>query len=138
MVTIRPSVSGDIDTVLRLWARWGSAAATLEDAPADVERLLQRDPGALLVAERSGRVVGALVVGFDGWRGAMHRLAVEPGLRREGIATRLVAAGESRLRRLGAVRVAALVGGEDDASQRLWLAVGYEHDRAIERFVKNL
>jgi GNAT superfamily N-acetyltransferase len=138
MVTIRPSVRADIDPVLRLWARFGSAVATLEDTPADVERLRQHDPGALLVADRSGRVVGALIAGFDGWRGVMHRLVVEPDLRREGIATQLVAAGEGRLRRLGAQRVTALVGAAERPAQRLWLAAGYSHDPTMSRFVKNL
>ena len=137
MVTIRPAVSGDVEAVLGLWARWGSAWAAREDTTTDIERLREHDPGALLVADRSGRVVGAVIAGFDGWRGAMYRLVVDPDLRREGIATRLVAAGESRLRRLGAVRVSAVVGGGDPA-RALWLAAGYEHDRAIARFVKNL
>lgn len=138
MVSIRPSVRADIEPVLRLWARWGSAAATLEDTPAAVERLRQRDPGALLVADRSGRVVGALIAGFDGWRGVMHRLVVEPELRREGIATQLVEAGERRLRRVGAMRVTALVSADERAAQKLWTAAGYDHDPTIARFVKNL
>jgi len=31
-----------------------------------------------------------------------------------------------------------LVGGEDDAAIALWRAAGYEHDRQIARFVRNL
>lgn len=138
MVTIRPSVRGDIEAVLRLWARSRSSAATIDDTAAAIHGLLERDPGALIVAERSGRVVGALIAGFDGWRGSMYRLVVEPEMRRQGIATRLVAAGESRLRRLGAVRVTALAADRDPAAHGLWDAAGYDHDRAVARFVKNL
>jgi hypothetical protein len=43
-----------------------------------VERLLEDGDGALLVAEADGRVVGAIVAGWDGWRGNMYRLAVLP------------------------------------------------------------
>jgi ribosomal protein S18 acetylase RimI-like enzyme len=65
------------------------------------------------VAEVDGRIVGALIAASDGWRGSMYRLAVDPQYRGRGIARRLVACGEARLRERGVPRVTALVSGED-------------------------
>jgi ribosomal protein S18 acetylase RimI-like enzyme len=62
-----------------------------------VLRLLAADPGALLVAEADGRIVGALIAASDGWRASMYRLAVDRKYRRRGIAQRLIACGEARL-----------------------------------------
>jgi ribosomal protein S18 acetylase RimI-like enzyme len=135
---IRAATAADVDAVLSVWADARSAAARTPDDPAAVERLLERDPGALLVAEADGQVVGVLIAGWDGWRGNVYRLAVLPSHRRQGIARRLVEAGHERLRELGAGRITALVGGEEGAAHGLWRAVGYQRDEFVHRFVRNL
>jgi ribosomal protein S18 acetylase RimI-like enzyme len=124
--------------VLELWAAGRSAVATTRDDEEVIERLLGADPEAVLVAEHEGTVIGALIAGWDGWRGNMYRLAVAPEHRRRGIASRLVSAGERRLRGSGARRVTALIGSEDRIAQSLWRAVGYERDPGVARFVRNL
>jgi hypothetical protein len=48
-----------------------STAATTPDTPGAVRRLLAADPGALLLAEVEGRLVGALIASSDGWRGSV-------------------------------------------------------------------
>src|SRR5215217_7988707 len=70
-----------------------------------LSRLRARDPGALLVARRDGRVVGTLIAAWDGWRGNMYRLAVAVDHRRRGVGLELVRAGERRLYECGARRV---------------------------------
>ena len=135
---IRPAERKDVDAVLSVWAEARSAAARTPDDPQTVEQLLERDPGALLVAEDGGAVVGVLIAGWDGWRGNVYRLAVLPSHRRQGIARALVEAGHDRLRALGARRVTALVGGEEGGAHRLWRAVGYQRDEFVHRFVRDL
>lgn len=78
------------------------------------------------------------MVGWDGWRGNMYRLAVLPALRRQGIARRLVQAGHDHLRSLGARRVAALVAHLEEDAVGVWLDAGYRRDEQIGRFVRNL
>ena len=137
-VEIRTAGPADVDAVLAVWAEARSQAAQTPDDPEAVGRLLDRDPGALLFADEDGRVVGALIAAWDGWRGNVYRLAVLPSHRRQGIALRLVEAGHARLYELGARRVTALVGGEEGAAHRLWRAVGYQRDEFVHRFVRNL
>ena len=93
---------------------------------------------ALLVAETDGEIVGALIAASDGWRGNMYRLAVRAEFRRRGIARELVDAGHAYLRSQGVRRVTALVGEDESAAVGLWRAVGYEHDPAHVRFVRDL
>jgi ribosomal protein S18 acetylase RimI-like enzyme len=88
-LSIRTATGRDVEAILRLW-RAASAVPTVSDAPAALERLLAVDPEALVLAELDSAVVGSVIVGWDGWRGSMYRLAVSPGLRRQGIATALV------------------------------------------------
>jgi ribosomal protein S18 acetylase RimI-like enzyme len=100
--------------------------------------LIAGSPAALLVAERGGEIVGALIAAWDGWRGNMYRLAVQEGHRRKGIGIALLRAGEAYLRECGARRVTALVAFEDEAAGAFWDAAGYPQDRAIGRRVRNL
>lgn len=104
----------------------------------DVESLLADSPAALLVAERRNEIVGALIAGWDGWRGNMYRLAVHDGHRRQGIGLALTRAGEDYLRRCGARRVTALVAYDDRAAGGFWDSAGYPFDREIGRRVRNL
>ena len=135
---VRPATAADVEAVLTVWAEARSREARTPDSAEAVERLLERDPGALLVAEADGRVVGAVIAGWDGWRGNIYRLGVLPEYQRRGIAGQLVEAGHERLRGLGARRVTALVGGDEGVAHRLWRALGYRRDEFVHRFVRNL
>jgi ribosomal protein S18 acetylase RimI-like enzyme len=136
--TLRAAEARDIGAVIELWALARSAHASTLDREADLRRLIETMPGALLVAEVQGDVVGALIAAWDGWRGNMYRLAVRSECRRGGIATKLVRAGEQRLHRLGARRVTALVAYDDPSAAAFWDAAGYPLDQAIGRRVRNL
>lgn len=124
--------------VLTLWGDSRSEHASTADRVEDVERLVSDSPAALLVAERDGEIVGALVAAWDGWRGNMYRLAVRGDCRREGVGVGLTRAGEEYLRRCGATRVTALVAIEDDLAGAFWESAGYPQDPVISRRVRNL
>lgn len=137
-LTIRPCRSDELGAVLELWAESRSPHARTRDDLEVLERLLERDPESLLVAEIAGRVVAALIAAWDGWRGNMYRLAVTGVKRRQGIGLALVREGEARLHAKGARRVTALVAREDERARGLWRAAGYEDDEIIGRLVHNL
>jgi ribosomal protein S18 acetylase RimI-like enzyme len=137
-VKVRSAGRDDVPAVLELWSRARSSGATTPDDEEVVARLLESDPGSLLVAEREGELVGTLIAAWDGWRGNMYRLAVVSEHRRRGIARSLVEAGERRLRELGAGRVTALVWRDDELASALWTAVGYEDDVGVARHARNI
>jgi ribosomal protein S18 acetylase RimI-like enzyme len=136
-IVLRQATAEDLVPVLDLWSRAGLPPGATDDEAA-LGALLSFDPGALLVAEVDGDLAGALIAGWDGWRGGMYRLAVAPERRRRGVGRRLVAAGEERLRGLGARRVAAPLEAGDPGAIAFWRAVGYEEEAGQARFVRAL
>lgn len=137
-VTIREANPADAPPVLDLWAQERSEHASTADRLEDVERLIGDSPAALLVAERDGVIVGALIAAWDGWRGNMYRLAVSTEHRREGIGIALTRAGEEYLLGRGVRRVTALVAFDDEVAGAFWESAGYPRDREIGRRVRNL
>ena len=134
---IRTARRGEIGAVLALWRAAGSEPAVNENV-AGLKALFDRDPEALLLAEDDGELVGSLVAAWDGWRGAMYRLAVLPAHRRRGLALRLVEAGEHRLAALGARRITLVALRDHEDAVGFWAAAGYKPDGRITRFVKTL
>jgi ribosomal protein S18 acetylase RimI-like enzyme len=136
--TIRNAGAHDIAAVLELWALAGSVPVVGDDSPDGLTRLLATDSQALLVAEADGVLVGSLIAAWDGWRGSFYRLAVAPERRRRGLATRLLRAGEQRLRERGAIRLTAIVAEDEAGAMGFWRAAGYERQQHRARFVHNL
>ena len=124
--------------MLELWDRARSAHAQTPDTPEALATLRERDADALLVAEIDGAIVGTVIAAFDGWRGGLYRLAVDPECRRQGIGAALIGEGERRLRDAGARRISVLVGEEDERAVGVWTAGGYDRDSTTGRFVKNV
>jgi ribosomal protein S18 acetylase RimI-like enzyme len=127
-----------VPAVLALWDTDRSPISVTPDSAGAVLALIAHPGAVLLLALEDEALVGTLVVGWDGWRGNMYRLAVRSGYRRRGLALQLVEAGHAHLRSIGAGRVTALVGHDEEAAGALWRAAGYSLDGHIGRFVRNL
>ncbi|MGZ4411927.1 MAG: GNAT family N-acetyltransferase [Gaiellaceae bacterium] len=136
ILAIRAARADEARAVLALWAEGGAEPTTTDDVPA-LERLLEHDPEALLVAELDGELAGTIVAAWDGWRGSMYRLVVAPALRRQGIGRALVRAAEQRLLALGARRLAVIVVGDEEAATAFWPEVGFRAQSGRRRFVKD-
>jgi ribosomal protein S18 acetylase RimI-like enzyme len=137
-IAVRLARAPDAPAVLGLWSQARSDHASTADRLEDVERLIGDSPAALLVAEREGKIVGALIAAWDGWRGNLYRLAVADGHRRQGVGIALARAGEGYLLGCGARRVTALVAFDDEVAGLFWDSAGYPQDPEIGRRVRNL
>ncbi|MFJ2607238.1 GNAT family N-acetyltransferase [Streptomyces sp. NPDC087425] len=134
---IRAAGPADLDTVLAFW-KAAAEGTSISDDRAGVERLVERDPGALILAEQGGELVGTVIAGFDGWRCHLYRLAVAPERRRRGIGSALLAAAEERFTGLGGRRADAMVLTRNDTAHHAWGAAGYGPEEQWRRWVKPL
>ncbi len=81
--------------------------------------------GCLLVARFEGRVEGCVAARLEGATGWLLKLAVLPELRGQGVARRLMRAGEDWLQARGAEEARVLLGPADDDARRVGPAIGY-------------
>ena len=133
---LRSATVDDIEGVLAFWQE--AAEPTSTDSTEVLTSLVGHHPGALIVAEVDGRIVGTVIAGWDGWRGSIYRLAVGPDQRRSGIGQALLRAAEDRLTALGARRWHAIVVESNDNAVAFWTASDWEHQAGQLRFAKGL
>ena len=137
MIAIRKGNVEDIDAVLALWKIATTMPSATDDA-AGIEHLLTHSPDGLILAFDGDALVGSVIALFDGWRGAMYRLAVIPSHRRRGIATRLVDEGERQLRARGARRLHMVIAPDEPRAEAFWRHAGYDEHSGAKRFTKTL
>jgi ribosomal protein S18 acetylase RimI-like enzyme len=137
-VVLRAAGAGELGAVLAFWrtaAENGHRPADTVDA---VVALHRRDPEALIVAVDGKEIVGTVIVGWDGWRCHLYRLAVHPDRRRESLGRRLIAAAEERFRAFGGTRADAMVLDDNTDAHGVWAATGYAAQPEWSRWVKPL
>jgi ribosomal protein S18 acetylase RimI-like enzyme len=133
--TTRLATAADLTAVLALWSEAGAEPSHTDDIK-NLEQLIAHDPGALIVVEDDGRIVGSVIAAWDGWRGSVYRLVVAPTHRRIGLGLGLLAEADRRLSELGAVRLHAIVVEEDTPATGFWRSTGWECQLGRQRFVK--
>ncbi len=127
---IRPFASADEAAVLALWQACGLVKPQ-NDPRKDIARKLRVNPEWFLVAESGGRIVGAVMAGYEGHRGWINYLAVDPARRRAGLGRALMAEAERVLRAAGCPKINLQVRPENRDVVAFYEAIGFSVEGAI-------
>jgi len=127
-VTIRTfEFEQDYRAVRSLWENAGSGIQlSPSDQPKEIQKKLERDPDLFLVAEEEGRIVGVVLGGFDGRRGMVYHLAVDPARRQGGLGRTLMEELEARLRSKGCLKYYLLVTHDNQGALDFYQQFGCE------------
>lgn len=98
----------------------------ISDTVPELVKFLGKNPGTCLVAEENGRVVGAVMGGYDGRRGLVHHLAVDPEMQRRGIGAALMKELEDRYREMGVVKYHLWIEDNSEAIIDFYRNIGCE------------
>ncbi len=105
MMEIRTFEVLDTTEVIALWAKVFGYEAAHNDPATVIHKKLEVQPGLFFVAADNGRIVGTVMGGYDGHRGWVYSLAVDPQFRRLGIGRRLVEHLEGALKDRGCLKL---------------------------------
>jgi N-acetylglutamate synthase len=89
-----------------------------------------------LGAFAGGEMIGIVIGSHDGRKGWVNRLAVVPGMQKQGIAQELILQVEEYFRLAGILMFAALINNDNSASMALFQKLGYEIKPHIMYFRK--
>ncbi len=134
-MTIRPFRADDGEALRKMWGAVGFRL--LGDDDAGLARFAGRNPGLFLVVEDAGAIVGSAMGAWDGRRGWLYHVVVDPGHRRQGLASTLAERLEAGLRSVGCQRVLVMVEADNPDGLAFWIARGYE-PRGTHQLGKNL
>jgi ribosomal protein S18 acetylase RimI-like enzyme len=128
---IRRFETGDADAVVALWHACG-LVRPWNDPRRDIARKLEVQRDLFLVGvDDDRRVIASAMAGYDGHRGWVNYLAVDPAERRRGLARELMADVERRLLELGCPKLNLQVRAANDDALAFYAALGYAPDASI-------
>jgi ribosomal protein S18 acetylase RimI-like enzyme len=127
---IRPFRRDDTDAVVQLWTDC-SLVRPWNDPRADIERKLTEQPELFLVGEVDGTLVATAMAGYDGHRGWVHYVAVDPTRRREGLGRAIVGRVESLLVERGCPKLNLQVRSDNTVVLGFYRGLGYGEDQVV-------
>lgn len=129
-LTIRPFKIADESAVIDLWKRC-DLVRPWNDPHEDIAIKMTTQPEFFLVGERDGRIVASAMAGFDGHRGWVNYLAVEPTLQGKGIGRSLMAEVERlfKLRSVPKINLQVRSGNNDVIA--FYKSLGYKVDDVV-------
>ena len=101
---IRIFASSDRDPLVALWNEVFDYYAPHQHPRASLDAKLAVDD-RIVVAEHQGKIIGSIMVGYDGHRGWLYSVAVAPDQRRTGLGSKLVRHAIAELARIGCMKV---------------------------------
>jgi ribosomal protein S18 acetylase RimI-like enzyme len=137
VASIRVYCADDQVSVIALWERCGLVRPW--NVPADdIAAKIAFQPELLFVAEDhqskpgdAPRTVGSVMAGYEGHRGWINYLAVDPRLRRSGLGRALMAHAEAALRGLGCPKINLQIRETNTDVIAFYRALGFEIDAAV-------
>jgi len=117
--------------VISLWKSvFGYEAAHNTPALA-IDRKLAVQDGLFFVAIRRKRVVGTILAGYDGHRGWLYAVAVDPANRMNGIGTDLVLHAERVLVDMGCMKINLQILSDNESVAAFYQSLGYSVEPRI-------
>ena len=127
---VRAFQPADEDAAIALWQRC-DLLRSWNDPRKDIRRKLQVNPELFLIGVLDGQVVATAMVGYEGHRGWINYLAVEPAHQRKGLGRMMMKEAERRLRALGCPKINLQVRSSNRGVIEFYQRIGYSVDDVV-------
>lgn len=127
---IRIFLPGDESAVINLWFRC-NLVVPWNNPKLDIERKLKVDRELFLVGLIDDKIVASVMGGYEGHRGWINYLAVDPDYRRQGLGREIMEAVEERIRTFDAAKINLQVRMSNLEAIRFYESIGYKVEEIV-------
>jgi ribosomal protein S18 acetylase RimI-like enzyme len=127
---IRAYEYGDEKSVLSLWHKSGLIVPQ-NDPLKDVQRKLKVNPEWFLVGELAGEIIATCMAGYDGHRGWIYYLMVDPDLQGRGYGRQIMQRAEELLKEAGCPKINLQIRTSNKKALSFYKSIGYDLDEVF-------
>jgi hypothetical protein len=130
-LAIAPITDTDVAAVVALWQACG-LTRPWNDPAADIAQARRGPNSAVLVGRDGNTIVASVMVGYDGHRGWVYYVAVDPDHRHKKYGRVIMDAAENWLRQRGIEKMQLLVRSDNTGVKAFYEQLGYlEQERVV-------
>lgn len=127
---IRQYSPGGKEAVINLWHTC-DLTKPWNNPEQDINRKLKDSPELFLVGTINGIIVASVMAGYDGHRGWIYYLAVDPDRRKQGLGRQIMAVVEEKLLDIGCPKIDLMVRKNNLDIIKFYKKIGFSHDEVI-------
>ena len=127
---IRLYTDSDETAVVELWRRCGLVVPQ-NDPYVDIRKKVEFQPELFFVAVTAKEIVGSIMAGYEGHRGWINYLGVDPRCRNQGIGSSLVRHAVEELEKIGCQKVNLQVRTANTGVIAFYKTLGFAEDEAV-------
>jgi ribosomal protein S18 acetylase RimI-like enzyme len=129
-VKIRSFTIEDEKAVIELWQKC-DLVRSWNNPRADIVRKLKVNPELFVVGVLDGKIIAAAMGGYEGHRGWVNYLAIDPSYQRKGFGRQIMQDIEKRLLALGCPKINLQVRNGNTSALEFYNRIGYKDDNVI-------
>jgi ribosomal protein S18 acetylase RimI-like enzyme len=129
-VIVKPYSSQNMDDVIDLWNRC-NLLRSWNDPKKDIKRKLKVNPELFLLGFIDNKVIATVVGGYDGHRGWINYLAVDPAYKQSGFGKQIMEAVEEKIGALGCPKINIQVRADNKDTLKFYKDIGYKIDKVV-------
>jgi ribosomal protein S18 acetylase RimI-like enzyme len=129
-VEIREYIETDEQQVIDLWMKCRLIVSS-NNPMRDIQRKLRVGRDLFLVGILDNKIIATVMGGYEGHRGWINYLAVDPGYQGNGYGRLIMEAVEQRIRSKGCPKINLQVRATNKAVIRFYQSLGYTNDHVI-------
>ena len=136
---IRQYSSQDKNSVINLWQKC-NLTRPWNNPETDIKRKLKTNPELFLVGLIDDQIVATVMGGYEGHRGWVNYLAVDPAYQKKGLGKRLMSEMENKLLAIGCPKLNLQVRVGNNDALSFYEKIGYKNDNIVgmgKRLIKD-
>ncbi|MHB8105219.1 MAG: GNAT family acetyltransferase [Dehalococcoidales bacterium] len=116
--------------VIELWRKC-NLIRPQNDPQKDIARKLKVNPELFLVGVEGDKVIATAMGGYEGHRGWVNYVGVEPAYRKKGLGRQMMEAIEKKLLERGCQKLNLQVLVDNTAAMKFYEYIGYKRDEVV-------